>query len=157
MIAWVTRHLLRLAYLALSLQRRLFEPVTLGVRILLVRDGEVLLVRHSYREGWFLPGGGVKRRETLEQAVRREAREEVWAEIQDLRLVGLFSNFIEAKSDHIAVFASEQFTLGPDCKSDEIAEARFFPLDALPPEVSPGSERRIAEYRDGAGLAANRW
>jgi hypothetical protein len=36
----------------------------------------------------------------------------------------------------------------------EVIEARFFPLDALPPSTSPATLRRVAELR--AERAANR-
>ncbi|MBA4179571.1 MAG: NUDIX domain-containing protein [Anaerolinea sp.] len=150
------RWLLRMAYAGVTLRRKLAEPVTLGVRVLLVRDSQVLLVRHTYRDGWYLPGGGVKRRETLEDAIRREAREEVGATVDDLRLMGVYSNFVEAKSDHVVVFVSEGFTLTP-VQSSEIAELRFVPLSGLPAGVSPGSARRIAEYLERVDAAARRW
>lgn len=140
------RWLLHAAYALITLQRMAWQPVTLGVRVLLVRDGQALLVRHAYRDGWFLPGGGVKRRETLAAAARREAREEVGATIGEMRLMGAYSNFREAKSDHVVVFVSESFELAPN-ESAEIAEVRFFPLESPPEGVSAGSLRRIEEYR----------
>ena len=148
--------LLRVAYAVLELRRMAWQPVTLGVRVLLVRNGEVLLVRHTYRDGWFLPGGGVKRHETLEAAARREAHEEVGATIGELRLMGAYSNFAEAKSDHVVVFVSESFEQTPN-ESAEIAEARFFRFDALPEGVSAGSQRRIDEYRQPNPPQAGQW
>ena len=148
--------LLRVAYAGLELRRMAWQPVTLGVRVLLVRNGEVLLVRHTYRDGWFLPGGGVKRHETLEAAARREAHEEVGATIGELRLMGAYSNFAEAKSDHVVVFVSESFEQTPNA-SAEIAEARFFRFDALPEGVSAGSLRRIEEFLDPAAAVGGRW
>lgn len=148
--------LLRAAYALLTLRRIAWQPVTLGVNVLLVRDGEVLLVRHTYRAGWFLPGGGVKRHETLEAAARREAREEVGATIGELRLMGAYSDFVEAKSDHVVVFVSESFEQAPN-ESAEIAEARFFRFDALPEGVSAGSQRRIDEYRERNPPEAGQW
>ena len=38
----------------------------------------------------------------------------------------------------------------------EIAQARWFALDALPDDLSPATKRRIAEYR-GGGMTAERW
>ncbi|MEO9255658.1 MAG: NUDIX domain-containing protein, partial [Tepidiformaceae bacterium] len=67
------------AYLGLRASWRVYHPITLGVRVILTSDGKVLLVRHTYRPGWFLPGGGVHRRESLERAARREVREEAGA------------------------------------------------------------------------------
>lgn len=137
----------------------LTRPVTLGVRVILVREGRVLLVRHVYQEGWLLPGGGVERNETLEAAARREAREEVGAELGELRLLGVFSNFLEYKSDHVAVFACEAFTLQGERppRPMEIECFAFFPLDALPGDLYPGHRRRLEEWQRGTMGGFGRW
>ena len=45
---------------------RLTRAKTLGVRVLVQAEaGRVLLVRHTYLDGWYLPGGGVDGGETL--------------------------------------------------------------------------------------------
>lgn len=139
---------MRLLYLAFRLYCFIFRPVTLGVRVMLIEDGRVLLVRQTYVSGWFMPGGGVKRGETLEQAARREVREEVGAEMGVLELAGAYTHFGEYKSDHNILFRCADFRLHgrPD---REIAEARFFPLDALPEGLMPGHRRRLDEIRAG--------
>jgi ADP-ribose pyrophosphatase YjhB (NUDIX family) len=140
--------MLRLVYLIYRIYLFFVRPITLGVRVMMIKDGQVLLVRHTYMKGWFLPGGGVKRGETFEGAARREAREEVGAELRDIGLLGAYSNFVEWKSDHNLVFTSHDFTLGRK-QDSEIAEARFFPLDGLPETLWPGHRRRVEEYGDG--------
>jgi 8-oxo-dGTP pyrophosphatase MutT (NUDIX family) len=140
--------MLRLAYLAYQVYCFFFRPLTLGVRIMLIQDGNVLLVRHTYLDGWFMPGGGVKRKETLDQAARREAHEEVGAQLNEIRLLGAYTHFLERKSDHNILFLSNDFTLN-GTHDHEIAEARFFPLDHLPEKLYPSHRRRLEEYRAG--------
>ncbi|HTP01559.1 MAG TPA: NUDIX domain-containing protein [Anaerolineales bacterium] len=136
--------MLRWVYLVYQVYLFIARPLTFGVRVMLVRDGQVLLVRHTYVPGWFMPGGGVRRGETLDAAARREAAEEVGAELRDLHLVGAYTNFKELKSDHNILFLSTDFTVGRK-QDSEIAEARFFPLDALPEGLWPGHRRRLEE------------
>ena len=138
---------------AARLYWRVTRPLTAGVRVI-VRDeeGRVLLVRHTYLAGWYLPGGGVDRSETMHEAVRRELQEETGLVLRGkARLVGLYANFREFKSDHVAVFAveseaCERNAWQPDM---EIAEWDFFALDSLPEDVSPGTRRRIGEFMEG--------
>ncbi len=124
------------------------RPVRLGVRVMMIKDGRVLLVRQTYMSGWFMPGGGIKRNETLEQAARREALEETGAELGAVTLMGAYSNFTEWKSDHNVVFICEDFKITgkPD---GEIAEIRSFALNELPDEIWPGHRRRLEEYQAG--------
>lgn len=122
---------------------------------MLVREGQVLLVKHTYKPGWYLPGGGVKTGETLETAVRREAREEVGAELGALQLFGMYSGFEEYKSDHIAMVTCDDFHL-TGIGDAEIAQVAWFPLDQLPEDITDGTKRRITEYLRGLQPAALR-
>ena len=136
---------LRFLYRLNLLRWRIVRPVLVGVRLIIDRDGAVMLVQHTYQPGWYLPGGGLKRGETLEQAARREAVEESGAVLGALRLFGVYSNFVQHKSDHIVVFACNDFHL-TEMTSIEIESVDFFCADSLPEDVSPGSQRRIEEY-----------
>ena len=125
------------------------RPVTLGVRLMLIKENQVLLVKPTYQDGWFFPGGGVKRHETIEQTARREALEETGADLGELELVGIYALFNDFKTDHIALFKCSDFTYSGqhDFEIDQIA---LFPLEALPPDMAPGHQRRIQEYLDGS-------
>lgn len=136
--------MLRLVYQLYRIILFFWRPLTLGVRVILLRGQTVLLVRQTYMDGWFLPGGGLKKNETFEQAARREAREEVGADIRNLSLFGAYSNFSEWKSDHNIVFISQEFRLNGS-HDNEVAELRFFPLDDLPRDLWPGHRRRLDE------------
>lgn len=147
--------LLRVADTLRRIVWRLFGPRTIGIRGLVVdEEGRVLLVRHSYgKPTWHLPGGGVKRRESLVQALTRELREEVGVTITGpVRLLGTYSNMSEGKSDHVSVFVVDRWERpDPDGSGDDAeieAIARFAP-DQLPPETSPGTRRRVLEWAKG--------
>ena len=134
------------------------RPVTVGVRAFVVRDGAVLLVRHRAGPApWGLPGGGVARYERLAEAARRETREETGATVRIDRLLGIYDSFHDGISNYIAVFVCTPLDDPDPPRSLEIAEARFFPMDAPPAGMDPGSRRRIADYLAGAQGQAKRW
>lgn len=141
--------LIRVLFFFFRIFTFLFRPVRMGTRVMLIQDDRVLLIRHTYVPGWYMPGGGLKRGETLEQAIRREAREETGAEMGELKLLGAFTSFNDYKTDHNIVFLCQDFTLNGKHDS-EIAEARFFPLNELPADIQPGHRRRLEEYQAGA-------
>lgn len=139
---------LKLLYLAYKIFCFIFRPVRTGVRVILLQGNEVMLVRHTYVPGWFMPGGGLKRNETLDQAARREAYEETGAELKELTLMGVFTSFIQWKTDHAIVFLCRDFNITG--KSDsEIAEMRLFALDELPADIFPSHRRLLESYRSG--------
>ncbi len=142
---------MRLLYFAFRIYCFIFRPITLGVRVMMIQNDQVLLVRHTYIAGWFMPGGGVKRGETSDQAARREAREETGATLNNLKLVGAYTSFKEWASNHNILFLSTDFAISGE-HDLEIAEIRFFPLDALPADLWPGHRQRLEEYRDGRQL-----
>ena len=148
--------LIKLAYWIRRIYYFIARPVTLGVRILLIEGGQVILVKHSYEPGWFLPGGGVKRGETLEQSIRREAAEECGAVLHEVQFIGTFHNFIEYKSDHVSLFLSEDFSL-QEKHDREIEMLSAFPLKQLPDDTTPGSRRKIAAYINGSLESSGVW
>src|SRR3954466_3737209 len=108
---------------------RLRQGMTLGAQgVVMEGTDRVLLVRHSYRPGWFFPGGGVEWGETIETALARELEEEVGVSLTaPARLHGVFANFASFPGDHIAVFVVRHWKRRGDYyQRGEIAEARVF-------------------------------
>ncbi len=147
---------LRLLYFGFQIYCFIFRPIRMGVRVMMIQDDKVWLVRQTYMPGWFMPGGGVKRGETLEQATRREAKEETGAELAELKLLGAYTNLAEWKTDHNVVFICHEFEFKgkPDA---EIAELRAFALNELPKGLWPGHRRRLQEYQSGAVPQFGEW
>jgi ADP-ribose pyrophosphatase YjhB (NUDIX family) len=138
---------------------RVRRGLTMGVQGLVLDAAQrILLVRHGYRPGWFFPGGGVEKRETVADALARELDEEVGIAPQGApELFGIFANFESFPGDHIALFIVREWQqVRAPHSGFEISEHRFFELDDMPPDTSGGTRRRIAEVFEGVARS-NMW
>ena len=114
--------------------------MTLGVRVIVENEcGEILIVKHTYVQGWHLPGGGVDRGEDVESAARREIFEETGiSALADLKLLGLDFNKKISRRDHVAYFKASTNQNVTGRKTAEILETRFAEIrdlyDILPKE-----------------------
>jgi 8-oxo-dGTP pyrophosphatase MutT (NUDIX family) len=126
--------------------------LTLGVRgVVTDPEGRVLMVQHTYMHGWYLPGGGVERRETAETALVRELQEEAGVRvIGPARLVSIHSNEPHHKGDHVLVYRVQAWEPCAASAQGEIHQVAWFAPDALPDDVTPGNRRRIAELFQAA-------
>jgi ADP-ribose pyrophosphatase YjhB (NUDIX family) len=137
---------------------KLFQPQTRGVKVLLFNGaGELMLIRNSYGRSdlFVLPGGGVRPWEAPEKAARREILEELGCLANALHAVSTHFSDAEGKRDTIHLFAAQaDGTFRAD--NFEVEEAQFFPLDALPPNISGATLRRIEE-RTGKRIKDGTW
>jgi mutator protein MutT len=130
--------------------------LTLGAQgVVIDSEDRVLLVRHSYRPGWFFPGGGVEWGETFEEALVRELEEEVGVTLTAAPVLhGLFSNGTNFPGDHIAVYVVRQWTRREGYRQrGEIAEAAMFAAGDVPALTDPGTRNRLAEIFGDAPLS----
>lgn len=146
----------KLQYKLCKILWRITKPITLGVRVLMIDSNKILLVKHTYQDCWYLPGGGMKKGETFEQAIKREVKEELGANLIEYKLFGVYNNFFEYKNDNIIIFFSDNFTLTGDTDR-EIECYKFFDLTDLPNTISRGTKKRIKEYLDGKFPCMGKW
>jgi ADP-ribose pyrophosphatase YjhB (NUDIX family) len=138
------RRLYRVAWLGLQLGATVIPRRARGVKCVLTHEGRVLLVRHTYgrRRVWYVPGGGVRRREPPLHAAAREMREELG--VHDLRWRELVTRDMRVDRMEVrltCVYAELPDPAGIAPDPIEIAEARWFAPDELPAPL--GSEVRL--------------
>jgi 8-oxo-dGTP diphosphatase len=137
---FVHRSALRLfGRLPATFRRRVVRVVspsfTVGAMCVIERDdGSLLLVRHSYRQRWGVPGGLLKRAEDVEAGARREVFEEVGLMIE---LLGEPAVVVDPEPQRVDVVFRCRPAAGTDTtdvtpRSAEIVEARWFRPDKLP-------------------------
>jgi 8-oxo-dGTP pyrophosphatase MutT (NUDIX family) len=118
-------------------------------------DGRVVFVRHTYgdRRSWELPGGGLRRREHPEPAVRREMREELGIELDDVRPLGRVDIASSHKRTDLHCFEGI-VAGGAALRIDpgELAEVRWAPVEGPPQPLGPDA-RAILDLLAESGEA----
>ncbi len=117
------------------------KPVIMAVAGVAIFDHENRLLMHHRKVDnlWGLIGGFMELGETVEQAARREVREEVALELGNLELVGVFDNPLNTLPNGdqvqavISLFATNEYSGKPRVADNEGLEVKFFKLDELPP------------------------
>src|ERR1700730_5148570 len=123
-----------------SVRRRLVRTgqrrftVTAGAMIF-DDEGRILLLDHVFRpdSGWGIPGGFLSRGEQPEAALRRELREEIGIEVDDVEM--LFVRTLP-RPRQIEIYFRARAIGRPEPCSFEIKTAGWFSLDDLPSELS---------------------
>jgi 8-oxo-dGTP pyrophosphatase MutT (NUDIX family) len=96
---------------------------------------EVLLVKRTSPRAWELPGGYVEPRETTEQTVVREVREETGLEVQIERLLGWYDR-TGFRPHQSPVYVCHPVGGGVQ-RSTEAVDIGFFPVGRLPAGLFP--------------------
>ncbi|MBN1635569.1 MAG: NUDIX hydrolase [Deltaproteobacteria bacterium] len=92
----------------------------------------VLIYRKNPPPGWALPGGFVDYGESLEEAARREAREETSLEVEDLTMFHVYSQPDRDPRFHTITSVFVATGKGDLKAGDDASEAGIFNLENLP-------------------------
>ncbi len=134
------------------------RPAHLGANLLLVWQGKLLMERRRDCERWGLPGGGVRRGETLRQCAARELYEETGIRVSPAELLPLKfydEPRVAAYRDgsvwrmYVKLFALRPARLPELRISAESLEMRFFSQEELEKlDIVPTHRDMAADYVD---------
>jgi 8-oxo-dGTP pyrophosphatase MutT (NUDIX family) len=141
--------------LAISLAARAWlTPVCFGAHAILeCDDGTIVLVRHRYTPGLCFPGGGVGAGEPPGDAILRELSEEVGLKSATaLPLFGLYTRKVGWTTNLVALYhvRAANIEFRPNM---EISEIVHVDQRNPPPETSPATRRRVAEFIVAASVS----
>lgn len=130
--------------------QKILNFATVGVRAMIFNQkNEILLVKHTYQNGWYIPGGGVKTGETVLDALLRELKEEIGLTVlSEPEFFGIYYNNYLGVNDYPVIYIIRDFKI-ESAKSNEIESIEWFPINQLPNNISPGTKRRIDEFITG--------
>lgn len=111
--------------------RALWSPEPVAATIPRGDDGRIWLLRRAHHEGagrWTFPGGFVELGETVEDAARRETREELEIDVELGELVGVYSR----AQDRVVLVVFAARAIGVARETAEATEVRAFAPAELP-------------------------
>jgi 8-oxo-dGTP diphosphatase len=126
------------------------DPKVSTAVVIQVGDG-VVLGRRAIEPGrgmWCLPGGFVNDDEDPWDAAARECKEEICADVELVRLIGVYHLAKQGAPSMIGIAYAARLT-GDSQPSpgEEMLEVAVFPLDSLPRLAFPSHHKVLAEYQ----------
>jgi 8-oxo-dGTP pyrophosphatase MutT (NUDIX family) len=120
--------------------------IMVGAALLVLnQDNHLLMIKRLDNDLWGIPGGAMELGESLEDAARREAREEIGIEVKEMEFFGVYSgqelyykypNGAEVYNVS-AVYVIRNFSEEVKINPDEHGEYKYFDIRCLPEEISP--------------------
>jgi 8-oxo-dGTP diphosphatase len=140
-------------------QREYPERPLVGVGAIVLKDGEVLLVRrgHPPAEGtWAFPGGLVELGESAAEAVRREVEEECQIQIKPIAIAGLFEPVVREggriKYHYVVIDFVAEYVSGELKAASDAWEARWVPIEEAGSYPVSDDVRRLLERAKRVGV-----
>ena len=134
------------------------DPIILtGAGVIIVNDRrEILLGKRADNGYWAYPAGSMELGESFEECARRETLEETGLLCGGLDLLMLRSGkdtyYEYPNQDKVyfagAIYMCFEFSGEMKVQEEEVIEQAFFPLDALPGNLSPGTLEVIEKVKE---------
>lgn len=121
--------------------------MALTVNAIVIRSGQVLLMKREDFQVWGVPGGHVDPEESVAEAAVREAKEETGYDVALGALIGVYSAIGDWQDMHACAFMA---TVGPEEPGplgtpEEVADLGWFDIDRLPGDTIWWHAARIAD------------
>ncbi len=122
------------------------NPVPTVDIIIEVPGGIVLIKRKNPPYGWAIPGGFVDYGESLEDAARREAKEETGLEVRLLCQLGAYSEPSRDPRQHTISTVFVASAQGEPQADDDAEQAEVFRPDSLPADLAFDHGKILNDY-----------
>jgi ADP-ribose pyrophosphatase YjhB (NUDIX family) len=137
-------------------KRFLYEnPVPASTAVLFDGEGRILLVLRNREPGageWALPGGFVENGESPEDAARRELEEETGLVAEGPELIDvIYQESVFYGTCLLIIGYHFSGYTGDIVAGDDADEAKFFPVDDLPPLAFPSHRTIVMKALPGSG------
>ena len=129
------------------------SPIMVTAAMCIIYDKEkgILLEKRTDNGMWCVPGGALELGETLEEALRREVKEETSLEIYNLKLFDVKAgvHMVYPNKDEVyytdVVYEINEYEgeLKPDSESKELV---WTPIDKLPDNIMPTQIEYIEKF-----------
>ena len=122
------------------------KRISVCVSAIIAKDGKVLLVKRrsfkSFAGYWGVPTGKVKAGETLEEALKREVKEETGLVVKPEKLCHIAQEFHD--DHHHLVFAFRAKVIGGRLKAgSDVCKAKWFDLKKIRVKLQPVARRQL--------------
>jgi len=144
------RYLYKIIYPIARFYWFLFRPQSQGVKCVIEHNGNVLMIRNAYTRinQWTFPGGGVKKNESPEDAIKREVAEETGINVLELNKLGQFFTTQEYKEDRVHCFYATTKDMETTKDHAEIQEIKWFPVNEIPNSIAPSVTKVLKLFRE---------
>ena len=132
-----------------------FDCVGVGAGALIINDKkEALLLKRTLKARnlsgfWMQPGGGVEFGERIEEAVKREIKEELGIDIEIIRFLAVTEGILKEEKQHWISLSYLGKIVGGELKNlepEKHEEIKWFDLNALPEKLAQNTIDSISEY-----------